>query len=107
MSCFCGYGGLRVLHSFPTRRSSDLMAKAGAHGKLMIVLHSGHSYEIAYKHRQELLDYFANPEIPRLIFQTTDGLWRSEEHTSELQSQSKLVCRLLLEVQKPTQYFRL
>src|SRR5256886_10748469 len=24
-------------------------------------------------------------------------LWRSEEHTSELQSQSKLVCRLLLE----------
>src|SRR5688572_31562070 len=23
--------------------------------------------------------------------------WRSEEHTSELQSQSKLVCRLLLE----------
>src|SRR5688572_32108928 len=25
------------------------------------------------------------------------GLWRSEEHTSELQSQSNLVCRLLLE----------
>src|SRR2546430_8986753 len=27
---------------------------------------------------------------------------RSEEHTSELQSQSNLVCRLLLEKQKPT-----
>src|SRR2546430_9422896 len=26
--------------------------------------------------------------------------WRSEEHTSELQSQSNLVCRLLLEKQK-------
>src|SRR5688572_31304655 len=26
---------------------------------------------------------------------------RSEEHTSELQSQSKLVCRLLLETKKP------
>src|SRR2546427_10460274 len=26
--------------------------------------------------------------------------WRSEEHTSELQSQSKLVCRLLLEKKK-------
>lgn len=51
------------------------MAKAGEHGKLTIVLNSGHSYEIAYKHRQELLDYFANPEIPRFIFQTTDGLW--------------------------------
>src|SRR2546430_12333476 len=27
-------------------------------------------------------------------------LWRSEEHTSELQSQSNLVCRLLLEKNK-------
>src|SRR5205085_3576183 len=26
--------------------------------------------------------------------------WRSEEHTSELQSQSKIVCRLLLEKKK-------
>src|SRR2546430_2915439 len=30
---------------------------------------------------------------------------RSEEHTSELQSQSNLVCRLLLEKKKNTQYF--
>src|SRR2546430_10997941 len=29
-----------------------------------------------------------------------DGRWRSEEHTSELQSQSNLVCRLLLEKKK-------
>src|SRR2546430_5084066 len=29
-----------------------------------------------------------------------DGRKRSEEHTSELQSQSKLVCRLLLEKKK-------
>src|SRR2546427_4236339 len=29
-----------------------------------------------------------------------DGRARSEEHTSELQSQSKLVCRLLLEKKK-------
>src|SRR2546430_11243438 len=29
------------------------------------------------------------------------GLGRSEEHTSELQSQSNLVCRLLLEKKKP------
>src|SRR5688572_33448126 len=28
---------------------------------------------------------------------TPAGRWRSEEHTSELQSQSNLVCRLLLE----------
>src|SRR2546427_1537708 len=29
--------------------------------------------------------------------------WRSEEHTSELQSQSNLVCRLLLEKKKKQQ----
>src|SRR5688572_32471697 len=29
-----------------------------------------------------------------------DRAWRSEEHTSELQSQSNLVCRLLLEKKK-------
>src|SRR2546427_8116828 len=31
------------------------------------------------------------------------GIERSEEHTSELQSQSNLVCRLLLEKKKKTQ----
>src|SRR2546427_4466864 len=31
---------------------------------------------------------------------TSDGIPRSEEHTSELQSQSNLVCRLLLEKKK-------
>src|SRR5688572_31688853 len=31
------------------------------------------------------------------------GIARSEEHTSELQSQSKLVCRLLLEKKKTSQ----
>src|SRR2546427_1082476 len=30
--------------------------------------------------------------------------WRSEEHTSELQSQSNLVCRLLLEKKKKKKY---
>src|SRR5438132_7236846 len=33
---------------------------------------------------------------------TRDGGCRSEEHTSELQSHSDLVCRLLLEKKKPT-----
>src|SRR5688572_31707373 len=40
------------------------------------------------------------PELRQLLAQV-----RSEEHTSELQSQSNLVCRLLLEKKKkPTQY---
>src|SRR5712664_4365312 len=39
------------------------------------------------------------PELPRDEFKLRDGL-RSEEHTSELQSRSDLVCRLLLEKKK-------
>src|SRR2546430_12627858 len=35
------------------------------------------------------------------------GRFRSEEHTSELQSQSNLVCRLLLEKKKPVSSERL
>src|SRR2546430_10089401 len=34
-----------------------------------------------------------------------DSVSRSEEHTSELQSQSNLVCRLLLEKKKKTQCY--
>src|SRR5947209_9704904 len=36
------------------------------------------------------------------VWKTTDGglYWRSEEHTSELQSRQYLVCRLLLEKKK-------
>src|SRR2546427_7387624 len=35
-------------------------------------------------------------------FRSTTSTGRSEEHTSELQSQSNLVCRLLLEKKKKT-----
>src|SRR5688572_31116872 len=37
---------------------------------------------------------------PNLLFKTEYTFERSEEHTSELQSQSNLVCRLLLEKKK-------
>src|SRR2546427_6023249 len=40
----------------------------------------------------------ANREIPQFFFGQNAS--RSEEHTSELQSQSNLVCRLLLEKKK-------
>src|SRR2546427_8783979 len=38
--------------------------------------------------------------LPREAFQSAPNIPRSEEHTSELQSQSNLVCRLLLEKKK-------
>src|SRR2546430_3257003 len=42
------------------------------------------------------------PKIPPMLRPASWNLWqtRSEEHTSELQSQSNLVCRLLLEKKK-------
>src|SRR2546430_8747950 len=47
---------------------------------------------IAAENADQALDRVSNGAMPDLLF--TD---RSEEHTSELQSQSNLVCRLLLE----------
>src|SRR5688572_32501466 len=38
--------------------------------------------------------------LPRGRLRVETGKFRSEEHTSELQSQSNLVCRLLLEKKK-------
>src|SRR2546430_5848797 len=40
-------------------------------------------------------------KISRPVSFLASAMMRSEEHTSELQSQSNLVCRLLLEQKKP------
>src|SRR2546430_13538216 len=47
----------------------------------------------------------APPAVPRGAGRSSRG--RSEEHTSELQSQSNLVCRLLLEKKKQKRQLRL
>src|SRR5438046_7686599 len=70
---FICYHTLRDLHSFPTRRSSDLGV-----GDLL---------------RRGL----APQRLPQEL-----GRARSEEHTSELQSLTNLVCRLLLEKKNTT-----
>src|SRR5205807_10272386 len=81
------------LRSFPTRRSSDLwrwcrrkpMAAALAMTMLALVgLASGGGVWIAQQSARHDLDL-------------RNGVSRSEEHTSELQSPCNLVCRLLLE----------
>src|SRR3712207_8022441 len=43
------------------------------------------------------------PELLNKYFTKSDDNYRSEEHTSELQSRQYLVCRLLLEKKKNTQ----
>src|SRR5947208_9094163 len=68
----------RVLHSFPTRRSSDL-------GSLHQAFRPGQIRE----KKPRLSSPFSFPSTPCRA--------RSEEHTSELQSPDHLVCRLLLE----------
>src|SRR5699024_12514988 len=75
------------LHSFPTRRSSDL------HGLARIPFNiSTHAAIIT---NAKMIN---SEEGGRLV--STRPLTRSEEHTSELQSRFDLVCRLLLEKKK-------
>src|SRR5205807_4220528 len=75
------------LHSFPTRRSSDL-ERSHAFGELAI--------EIRHQAVLGALDDVSGQSL--IERQIRD--WRSEEHTSELQSPCNLVCRLLLEKKK-------
>src|SRR5438552_6931138 len=72
---FYCYGDHRDLHSFPTRRSSDLFRLGGRWRRI----HQGSG-------------------VPQGLGEP--GQSRSEEHTSELQSPDHLVCRLLLEKKK-------
>src|SRR5205823_14207071 len=90
------YGDHRDLHSFPTRRSSDLVLTTRAR-QGMRVFSSMKGDEInparAASQGPQLLRSF-------LLYAERAGLIRSEEHTSELQSLAYLVCRLLLEKKK-------
>src|SRR5690625_6292683 len=76
----------RDLHSFPTRRSSDLSPNRACR-------------------RSEIL---RSPTpawaavVPLAWASVATSGVRSEEHTSELQSRGHLVCRLLLEKKKNT-----
>src|SRR5690606_39313678 len=80
---FSSYGDPRDLHSFPTRRSSDLLKHYNP--EMRIVLPGA------------LPDPREARELTPYLQKTAP---RSEEHTSELQSRENLVCRLLLEKKK-------
>src|SRR5204862_7378160 len=74
------FGAHRDLHSFPTRRSSDLSSFSDIG---VIAVREDVNLEAAF------------------WAQFPGNFRRSEEHTSELQSRRELVCRLLLEKKKP------
>src|SRR5690606_41798291 len=96
-SCYCAH---RDLHSFPTRRSSDLILGGGSNMLLTkdlncLVIH------VALKG----IEIVSQNENNVLVKASAGENWhqfvlRSEEHTSELQSRENLVCRLLLEKKK-------
>src|SRR5207244_8288955 len=94
-----------TLHSFPTRRSSDLPvgdADETHFGDLIEDKAAENpsevtSFNLLRGRLSEVLHGLAERE--RRILELRYGL-RSEEHTSELQSPDHLVCRLLLEKKK-------
>src|SRR5438552_5305758 len=93
---FYGYAHHRDLHSFPTRRSSDLASISRWTRRS--------SRPSQYPHRRPMTIPAPVP-IPTASTPTQSEIrlpWttRSEEHTSELQSPDHLVCRLLLEKKK-------
>src|SRR5690606_41340342 len=95
----------RDLHSFPTRRSSDLFRgcsesasdwqppSQGSLGQFRPA--GGHSCVPSLPPEPP----GNNGLRPQSHCMPADA-WRSEEHTSELQSRENLVCRLLLEKKK-------
>src|SRR5947208_11017293 len=89
-SSYC-YAHRRDLHSFPTRRSSDLDVEDGG-GEGLLALKGAAVLVL---------------DLVELVEPEHAGFVRSEEHTSELQSPDHLVCRLLLEKKKSTPIKRL
>src|SRR5690606_40092102 len=100
-------GAPRDLHSFPTRRSSDLTLwlTTGLDHFVAFDVHSGRltcEAGVLLRDIQQLAvpRGWMLPVTPGTQMITVGGAIRSEEHTSELQSREKLVCRLLLEKKK-------
>src|SRR5207249_10167316 len=90
------YAAPRGLHSFPTRRSSDLSSSAFRQNTQSNVNGFQSASAGTYQFNTGLsasVDLFTG-------FRRTSRRTRSEEHTSELQSRFDLVCRLLLEKKK-------
>src|SRR5690606_42004113 len=103
LSLFCCPRAHRALHSFPTRRSSDLYP--GLSERIFVAARSGRVTRFRLRFSVHELDLPLGESIvgrSSSVWITIDDplISRSEEHTSELQSRENLVCRLLLEKKK-------
>src|SRR5690606_42041970 len=101
------YADHRALHSFPTRRSSDLRQRSTSKrisrrfnvdtiglSSIASVIRSKNAgpflltFDVLFESFDEYLEVWEGGSFTR------DNIARSEEHTSELQSRENLVCRL-------------
>src|SRR5699024_12389021 len=89
ISSFYFYHHHLILHSFPTRRSSDLTKS--------IAFSNISSFNSCTRVLASPWDWNTSPQA-RYLFPSC--FIRSEEHTSELQSRFDLVCRHLLDKKK-------
>src|SRR5205807_7945199 len=104
---FYSHGDHRNLHSFPTRRSSDLPGEllvldpGGLRRRPYWTLLPGEPLRSKATAEEELRALLTAAVREHLVSDVPVGTFlsggRSEEHTSELQSPCNLVCRLLLE----------
>src|SRR5207253_7363479 len=90
---FYSYGAHPDLHSFPTRRSSDLEDPRSSRDRQRGLSREGGVPAGRARTR-------CGVRLPRRTAGGAPARGRSEEHTSELQSRGHLVCRLLLEKKK-------
>src|SRR5690606_41745486 len=103
---FNAYDTHRVLHSFPTRRSSDLYDRQYRWLSVYTSTFTTGTYQFLYQYQTlglvETGTEYGKKSKPIVPAQPAVQMgyvqcMRSEEHTSELQSRENLVCRLLLE----------
>src|SRR5207244_5991154 len=102
---FCAVAHPRALHSFPTRRSSDLVNPRYTAAMELVERAYGISlFAVHARACRQALPAFDLAAVRRRAPEAIGKAIvyaRSEEHTSELQSPDHLVCRLLLEKKKP------
>src|SRR5436190_18202544 len=97
---FCCAAHPRELHSFPTRRSSDLGGRRERSSSRWPEASIPNRRAIVFVSMSPKRDAKTPKGFTDKYYRATIGNRRSEEHTSELQSHSDLVCRLLLEKNK-------
>src|SRR5437870_10409922 len=90
-------GDHRDLHSFPTRRSSDLVGDCCHRGGPSALLQPSQLEFKIVRGLPASIGIFGKTGFDHTLERSRGQRLRSEEHTSELQSRGHLVCRLLLE----------